>query len=281
MSEFTLRAYRASDRPQAVSLWNRVFGDPEPVVEQFLDQFETQPGFCAVAESNGILAAAAYCLDGLRLCLPGQTSAPGCYLYAVATDPDFRSQGLAARLCRTLQEWAFQRNNRYLFTRPAQPSLFPWYEEKIGAIPALPCRTFHVMAPMDAPALEGKVLTVPEYAAARERLLSDTCHVAMPESFFQWEHQLHQAYGGTFVSVGDGIADVYCDGNTAEIQELLVPENSQITPEAAAAAVMAYLGVPTGKVTMPGTQSAYVSCAAANSSLPEDIFHTWFGPIFG
>ena len=133
MSEPVIRFFQQEDRPGAVALWNRVFGDPPEVVHGFLDLFASQDGFCAVADCAGTIAAAAYAMDGVTLHLPGEKPISGTYLYAVATDPAFRKQGLAAEVCRVLQRAAFARGIGCLFTHPAEHSLFPWYEEKIGA----------------------------------------------------------------------------------------------------------------------------------------------------
>ena len=274
MSDAVIRPYRPADRGQAAGLWNRVFGDPEEVVCAFLDLFGTQSGFCMVADCSGTIAAAAYAMDGLTLCLPGQPPASGTYLYAVATDPEFRKRGLAAEICRALRDAAFARGIDCLFTHPAEMSLFPWYAEKIGAAPVLPCRTRTVTDP-DA-ALPVSELSPAEYGRLRERLLADTPHVAFPDTFLAWEHRLHAAYGGAFLRVGDGIADVFTDGKTAEIAELL-----HDAPECAARAVLAHCGARTARVTLPGGDTPYISCAPASGTLPAGLEQAWFGPVFG
>ncbi len=166
MTEPIFRPWQPADAQATARLWSEVFGDSVEVVLQIYDLFAKQPGFCAVGEIDGTIAAAAYCLDGLALRQLGTADQPAAYLYAVATDPAFRSRGLAAQLCRLLRDWAFTRGNTYLFTRPAEPTLFPWYAEKIGAIPALSRK----MLTADAPCPGGTVtkLSPEAYGTRRE-----------------------------------------------------------------------------------------------------------------
>lgn len=267
----TLRPYAPTDRPSCADLWEIVFGDPAALVTEFLRLFEHQPGFCMVAEDNGAVAAAAYALPGLTVLRPGQPDLPARYLYAVATHPDHRKRGLAAMLCRALRDQCFARGE-LLLTKPAEPSLYPWYGEKIGAVPVLPCRTLTVTTPHPGAVTP---LSPDVYTARREALLADRPHVRLPDALFRWEHLLHSHYGGGFFAVGGGIADVYAANRQMEVPELLSP-----APDQDAGALLAHFGVPAAVVTLPGGNEPYVSCAAPGA-LPDGLSEAWFGPAFG
>lgn len=77
--------------PQLRQLWQLSFGDSEA----FLDKFYStgySPRRCRCISENGRIAGALYWFEGE---FEGQKIA---YLYAVATHPDFRHQGLCRRL---------------------------------------------------------------------------------------------------------------------------------------------------------------------------------------
>lgn len=278
---FEFRSAVSSDLLQAAALWNRVFGDPVPVVESFWELFSAQPGFCAVAMDAEMLAAAAYCLDGLTLHLPGQPERACCYLYAVATAPEYRSHGLAAKLCVLLRDWAFQRGNDCLLTHPAEQSLFPWYAGNVGAVPTMTCQLCTWELSEHPSAVPVSILSPEEYVILREQLLAGSAHVTPPDAFFQWESRLHKAYGGAFVRVGDGIADVYADRDTVEIQELLLPAGTESAVESAVAAIGSYWNAAHGKAVLPGGDTPFISCAARESTAFDGVETAWFGPVFG
>jgi len=272
MPDTRLRPYTPADKPGCAALWEQVFGDPAPLAERFLSLFEHQPGFGQVAQIDGQIAAAAYSVPGLTILRPGRPDLPARYLYAVATHPAYRSRGLAAMLCRTLRDQAFAEGS-LLLTKPAEDSLYPWYANKISAIPTMPCRRLTVTGPAVA-ARPVTPLTPGEYNVRREACLRRRPHVRLPDALLTWEHLLHAHYGGGFYAVGPALADVYA-GSTLEIAELLSP-----APEADARALLAHLNLPAATVTLPGDTKAYISCASP-SALPDDLGTVWFGPVFG
>lgn len=279
MAEYMLRPFREPDGEQAAALWEQVFGDPAALVAQFLNLFECQPGFCMIAEQKGRIAAAAYCLDGLELLLPGQAPIPASYLYAVATHPAHRKQGLAAELCRRLRDSCFARG-RILFTKPAEPSLYPWYEEKVGAVPVLSCQSIKIDALPNSVDLSDAPPPTPlspeEYGRFRENLLQGVPHVRFPDSLLTWEHLLHRQYGGGFFAVGSSIADLYIGNGQIEVSELLSPD-----PVRTVQVLLSHFNIPSAAVTLPGRTEHYVSCAAPNGCLPDGVDAVWFGSVFG
>ena len=137
MSDYIIRPMTLADAPQAAALWSLVFGDDEALVLEFFRIFAHTPHFGVCAERNGTIAAAAYSPQGTDYVTADDTVRKGAYLYAVATHPDHRKQGLAAKLCQLLKAQIFAAGCTYLFTKPSEESLYPWYEEKIGAAPTM------------------------------------------------------------------------------------------------------------------------------------------------
>lgn len=273
MSEYTIRPLTLADEPQGAALWGLVFGDEEPVVREFYRLFSTCPSFGLGAFQDGQLAAAAYAPGGADLIADGERKT-GVYLYAVATHPDHRKFGLARRLCVELRDRAFAQGCDYLFTKPAEESLYPWYQEKIGARPVLGCRSLQLEAKSGRYPRAEK-LSAEEYGELRKALLAEKNHVELSGQWLSWENALHEAYGGGFYRVGKSIADVYMDEDSLAVQEVLPVSRA----EDVCHALMAAFGKGSCSCRVMGREEHYVSVVSPDGILPEDS--PWFGPIFG
>ena len=275
MPDYVIRPLTLSDAPAAAKLWHIVFGDEEALVMEFFRLFPHCPHFGFCAEADGVIAAAAYCPHGTDYITAEGAVSKGAYLYAVATHPDHRKQGLAHRLCMELRDAAFSAGMDYVFTKPSEESLYPWYEDKIGAIPLLGSKQLSFSATAGT-ALPLSPISTDEYLSRRIALLQGTAHVRHSKEWMEWETLLHKAYGGGYYAVGEHIADLYCDGNTVQINELL-PHCDDTQAEVVAQTLMSALGAKECICTLFG-EGHYVSAVSANNLLPENA---WFGVCYG
>jgi len=275
-SEYTIRLLTMDDAAQAAKLWSLVFGDEEPLVLEFFRLFAHQPGFGACAEQDGNIVAAAYCPGDMDYTEPNGTVHAGAYLYAVATHPNHRKQGLAQAVCRLLQQTAWEQGRKYMFTRPSEESLYAWYEEKIGAVPLMGGQKLHFER-ADGVCLPHRQLSPEDYLALRIRALSGLPHVHQGLRWMQWEQLLHNQYGGGFFTVGDHIADIYSDGNSLTVNELLPHPTPQQAKEICRA-LMSATNTSKCECLISGNEK-YVSVAANGCDLPD--CNPWFGPCFG
>lgn len=275
-SDSKIRLLTMDDAPQAAKLWSLVFGDEEPLVLEFFRLFAHQAGFGACAEQDGKIVAAAYCPGDMDFVEPDGTLHAGAYLYAVATHPDYRKQGLAHAVCRLLQDTAWELGKEYIFTRPSEESLYAWYEEKIGAIPLMGGQKLH-FARIETTALPYRQLSPEDYLALRSKALHELPHVHQGPGWMQWEQLMHTAYGGGFYAVGDHIADFYSDSNSLVVNELLphpTPEQAKKLCEA----LMTITNTNECECMIRGNDK-YVSVAAKGHDLPD--CNPWFGPCYG
>ncbi len=276
MNDYTIRPMTMDDALDASELWTLVFGDDERLVFEFYRLFAHQPGFGWCAEYEGKIVAAAYCPEDMYLVQADGSEEPGAYLYAVATHPDHRERGLANAICNALKEYAWTRDTQYVFTRPSEESLYPWYAEKVGAEPCMGgevCR-FTADRPVVLPYME---LLPDAYLELREKYLSGLPHVRMSIWWLKWEQLLHQFYGGGFYAIGDHIATFYNDGETIQVSELL-PHPTREQAEQVCRGLMYIAGASRCVCTIHG-EGQYVSCAAKNGRIPKS--NPWFGPCFG
>lgn len=271
MPNYKIRPLTMADAPQAAALWHTVFGDDEALVLEFFRLFGNTPHFGACAEADGKIAAAAYCPEGTDYIASDGTIQRGAYLYAVATHPDHRKQGLAKEVCLFLRDAAFAQGASYVFTRPSEESLYPWYEEKIDAVPCLSGCSARFTRDGNG-TLPVAELSFAEYARLREQLQTKLPHVRHSLAWLEWESLLHRFYGGGFYRIGEHIATLYRDGSTLQIGELL--------PRPDADAVQSLLKAANAETcvcTFHG-EGQYVSAVSADGTLPTDA---WFGPCYG
>lgn len=274
-SKYNIRLMTMDDAPRAAKLWSLVFGDEEAVVLEFFRLFGCEEGFGACAELDGTIAAAAYAPAGTDYITSDGTRHRGVYLYAVATHPDHRKQGLAQQVCTLLKDTAWAQGREFLFTRPSEESLYDWYEEKIGAVPVMGCEKL-TFEKKDCTCLPCGKLTAEAYLALRRQRLAGLPHADRSLSWMHWEQALHTAYGGGFYAVGDSIADIYFDGSSIHVNELL-PHPTPQQAEAVCQSLMAALGGEMCECLIHG-DGHYVSVAAREVALPRD--NGWFGPCY-
>ena len=242
----------ASDQPQLHRIWQEVFGYPTDLILAFYDCFPPEASAWTVRRDDHILSAA-YLIPG-NWYLNGAEVRPAGYVYAVATPEEHRGQGYAGLLMRALAKEAEARE-MLLYTRPAEPSLFPWYAKTMSAANA--GRMSETIIDRDAAAalLPCRTLTPEEYGARREALLKDTPHIVFSERFLK----LQEIYSDGFYAVGDSLC--CCAGQ----------ENSLLISEYLGAAESAF---PTAQTMMErlGKGSAILRLEHAEGAMPSAAF---------
>lgn len=126
----TIELFRAGKayRGAALSLWQRVFGDPPEMISAFFDSAPFEQT-CFAAMSGHTLAGMLFSLPAV-FCLDG-TANESRYLYAVATDPAFRGRGIMTALEAYACDTARAEGARFAALVPASPPLFSMYR-KLG-----------------------------------------------------------------------------------------------------------------------------------------------------
>lgn len=222
---------RQTQLAQLRSLWQQAFGD----TEAFLDGFFAT-GFdhrrCRCVTWNDRVAAALYWFDchwkGKKLA----------YIYAVATQEDFRGKGF----CRNLMDDTHRHLQKLGYfgavVVPASRELFDLYE-KLGYRSFSP-KLYKELAAGDAPA-PIRALTAEEYGAKRKALL--------PENGIVQEGPALQ-YLATFASFFESEQCLFCGGGeeTFSFQEFFGEEEKL-------PGILAALQVSAGRVPCPGQGS--------------------------
>ena len=156
-----------ADQPELHQLWERVFGDAPETVQTFFDRFPPEAAGWVLREDDQIRAMA-WLLPGSWLLTEDAMQAVG-YVYAVATAPERRGEGLGSTVVKELDRALADAGLDFACLCPASAGLYDFYAA-LGYETAFFCGHFHA-----APAGEASVPTrmdAMEYLALRRELLT-------------------------------------------------------------------------------------------------------------
>ena len=226
----TVRPSILEDIPAQRELWKLAFGDSDQYIDNFYNTCY-RPDRVVVLEEDGAVKSMTAWFD-TTFVLPGQGKYRSAYLYAVATHPDCRGRGLAARLLAGADEYFRSLGIPAVTTVPAEPSLHDFF----GANGFREC--FRILGGKlrrdEIPVPPSNVLrpaSTKEYSRVREELLKDIPHIAYPEDALAYQAGCC-ALGDGGLFVGDTPAGPAClcaeraDGERMIFKEFLCPRQS-------------------------------------------------------
>ena len=106
-------------------LWRQSFGDTEQCIELYFSRF-FKPRDCVVCRADGHIACMAHLLPAQIW--DGSKKLRCHYLYAAATLPRFRGNGLMGLLLRYAADYGRKRGDAYSVLVPSSASLFEFYK---------------------------------------------------------------------------------------------------------------------------------------------------------
>ena len=124
--------------PGLKALWQQAFGDTDWFVDRFFE-IAYAPDRCRYLEENGKILSALYWFD---CCMDGEKWA---YLYAVATDENYRGKGLCAALMAQTHRHLAENGYAGAVLMPAKPHLWSYYK-KLGYTAFGGIRSFEIFA---------------------------------------------------------------------------------------------------------------------------------------
>ena len=239
--------------PQLQRLWQLAFGDEESFIRDFFSQVY-RPERCRCVLVDGQAAAALYWFDGE---CRGRRLA---YLYAVATHPDFRRQGLCRALMADTHSLLTKLGYDGALLQPAEAWLRPMYQ-KMGYRNCCTVSQFSCTAgtPIPIQAVEPR-----EYAHLRRKYL--------PEGGVIQE--------GNNLNLLALMADTYAG---MDFVLAAAPEEGQLNclellgNRAAAPGILAALGYDIGTFRAPGNDVPFAMFRPLREAVPAP---TYFGLSF-
>lgn len=155
---------------QCKTLWAVAFGDSQTEIDRFFDHiYPTCTPFVLTVGDR--VAAMAYALP-LPLC-SGGTERPAAYLYAVATDPAYRGQGLCRALFARMEQTLLAQGVDCLLLSPATEGLAEMYR-KFGFSGSF---AENSAEPLSTLPTGSRPCTPAEYAVLREHYLQHIPHL--------------------------------------------------------------------------------------------------------
>lgn len=168
-----IRFAEDKDHPQLIKLWKVCFGDSETAINFYFAN-RHQNHNMLVYEENGIIA-------GMLTMLPVQLAwgaiiQSGRYIYAVATSPAHRGQGISSQLLSKCSSFMLENGEAAAILAPASASLFAFYEKR-GYKTQFNIDTITI-SPSDLPAYPEEAVCVPcpadEFYRLRNAAFSDS-----------------------------------------------------------------------------------------------------------
>lgn len=216
--------------PGLRDLWKRAFGDEDAFLDGFFGT-AFSPDRCRMLTLKAEAAAALYWLD----CRLGENRLA--YLYAVATAPEFRGQGLCRALMEDTLRLLRERGYAGAVLVPGEPALFAMYEKMgyqvLSGMDILSCRAGQMPAAL-------RRVDAGQYAAVRRRLLPPGGIVQEGENLRLLESYAELYAGEDFVlaAVKDG----------ASLRGLELLGNPAAAPD-----ILAALSMEQGRFRIPGS----------------------------
>ena len=122
-----IRFASGGDHPGLKALWSDIFGDSREAVEEYFALRHRDDCLLVDARDDGI--AGMLTMLPLRLLSSGH-SFPARYIYAVATHPAYRNQGVSTRLLDHAHSVMSSRGEAAAVLVPASPGLFDFYGKR-------------------------------------------------------------------------------------------------------------------------------------------------------
>lgn len=121
-----IRKANTSDRRRIFQIWKECFGDRSEYINFFLDK-GFSPERCLVWDIGGTAAAMLHLRYGTFVSKKQTGSFGAAYIYAAATLPQYRKQGIMARLIASAEKTAAKNGCGCTFLLPAGERLYGYY----------------------------------------------------------------------------------------------------------------------------------------------------------
>lgn len=213
-----IRFFEKKDSKAIISLWNEAFGDKEEIILQFLKHFGR---YMLIFETD---KKAVSMLTMIPTSIGGEM---GRYIYAVATDKEYRNQGYAGTLIEFAKQLLKENNEEFMVILPQNDGLFGFYE-KFGFSELKCVKHFEIETNLSEKCIETvEIIDAKEYFDFRKSYFMD-------RNFVEWDVKMleffEEIYRGKFVKVSKNektIAKAFCYvyKDMLVVSELLSEEN--------------------------------------------------------
>lgn len=218
-------------------LWALCFGDEEAVADAFFESYSPQVHTRVIALDNQPVAMASWM--PMELVTAGENFSAA-YIYAVATHPNARGQGLCRSLMAELEQVLTEQGMAFAALCPASPSLYAFYAS-MGYQTAFYCKKCTVSSLNDAD--EALEIQPEDYRLLRNSLLPIP-HCRWDDAAMRYLYKT----GVRFFRLPDGFAAV----SKTPSGNLLVPELFAGDEQHAVSSLCHTMGTPNAHICFLG-----------------------------
>lgn len=218
MIQLQCRLATTEDKPALYALWQKTFGDEPAVIDRFFRCITIKD--IVVCGEKGTPVSALYMPRVALRC--GDKTLSAAYIYAAATNTDYRGRGLMTYLLQFAAENAQRQSLDGLFLVPAERTLFDYYgargfctsfskklvqasREDLKAICENPATAFPASAR--------------QFFKTREQALFDIWHPAYSETILDFSLFLNKQYGSKTLLTDCGYAVYETKENTVQVTD--------------------------------------------------------------
>lgn len=201
-------------KEEALSLYQKVFAeDSAEFARTFTDKYFDM--CCRYIERDGKIVSMLYLLD--CKVFNGDETYHAFYLYAAATDPDYRNRGLMSELLNEVLK-----ENKVIITKPANEKLFHFYE-KFGF------KTCSYKDKVKKKFGAEERLNTCQYINLRKKLLENIPHIMLNDEEFALEGLTLYGNGCYCAAIDeDGETKEYIDKNVSKSKKPFAMWNKEI-----------------------------------------------------
>ena len=205
-----------NDRKQLYSLWNSCFGDGEKYVYPFLDTFLEKDNVY-VCEEEGKIVSVVY---GLDCEIDGRK---GQYFYAVATDENYRRQGLAKKEIEFLLDYKSKQGTEIFLLTPSSEKNRSYYKT-LGFEDFFFCKR-KAFSKVEEKAEISENYDEKDLYNLRKKVFSEFSFVSFPKKHFEFALKFSEKIF-TWEKDGSPVAYALTDGK--KITEICCEENEEV-----------------------------------------------------
>lgn len=226
ISSDVIFADKDRNREEIHKIWENCFGDEAELVDFYLDKRMTEDNMLLICQDGHAVSMASFLDMNIR---DGEEWKPAKYVYSVATLPEYRGRGYAAKILKKAEEIF----NMPLVLVPAEKELVGYYR-KVGFTEAYPSE--RLLEKQDVPELFAAELnsysveeiTAAEYKKIREQKLMRDGFIAWDEAAIRFAMDFNCFCGGRTVKVV--WSDDISRDESAEDADILMycPENGTL-----------------------------------------------------
>lgn len=220
--------YNTAMLSELKNIWRLCFGDSDEYINtyfggRFLD------GKCVVYTQDNIPRAMLVLYDGKII--SGSNSRNACYLYGVATHPDFQGRGISTALIEYALKYTSEHNQTAVLT-PASDTLVDFYSKR-GFYSSFYIKKHNFIPVHVDMCVDISDLSSDEYHAMRENRLISLSHFAWEAKIIGYAVSENNLFGGSSKKLIYNNREYgvlyHISNNTLNVQECTIPDEDLYT----------------------------------------------------